>query len=753
VKYFVGAPLIAAGLVLSLGLSACGGGGGGSAAVSGGGSSGSGNSGNTGSNTVTSCTASGGATPLSTSATSFNVTSNPSGLVVTLNNGTATANVGSTPVTVTLTASILVQTITIDPTGSCYQVQVTANGSGTAQALFFNKAAYTAGAVNVASIQSALRSTSSIDTSNVATRARAHFSGAPGIDQANIYVHYSVSALRAAGRSAQSIASSAGARSTMQIATTGDDELHAVAVPAGQSVDAFTSTMRGQTAVTKVEPAHLRYHATTPVNPNDCHFGASGSTCNPGPPNNLIGIQQQWDMSQIFAPYAWAYFGTTPAAAFAAKTSKIAIVDTGWDCLHTNATDDFTPNVVFEAYYNSGLKGSSMSPFTCIAEDTDGHGSNVAGIADAATNNGNGFAGVAANAQLYIYRIFPPGVNQSASTTDEAAAINDAVTRGVKVINLSLGSPASSGPDAGEQAAIQGALNAGVSVVAAAGNDGNSSVDYPAAYSGVISVGATSLADGQLNGRGNTNGSVVSPVEYIASYSNWGPNLTIVAPGGDPGSNGNDSDNLHWITNLYSTGDTTAGNICNPGSQPDRVCAAKFAGTSQATPHVAGAVALMIAANASLSSPQVLQILQSTSDDICSKASYACPSGTIMEGKGRLDVYRALGAVLGQSVPYTPVVNQFLAFAYTNTVPVGGTPVPINTNYKNGIPIGASGIFQMGDVPQSATSYKIGVWYNAAGNGVVTVGDSFGFVNCSGQTACSAASNISVARVTAGQSF
>jgi subtilisin family serine protease len=703
---------------------------------------------NGGGTNVQTCTAAGGGVQLASAATGFTVTSNPSGLVVTLNNGAATTNVGSTPVTVTAAVSNSLQTVTVDPTGSCFQVQFTNNGSGGSQALFFNKLAYTAGQVNVASIQSALRSTSSLDTSNLVARGPARFAGLPGVDQSQVYVHYSASALRAAGRSAQSVASSVGARSTTQIAVSGDDMLHAVPVPAGQSLDAFSSAIRSQAGVTKVEPVHLRYHAvTTAVSPNDCHFGAEvvDTTC-----TGLIGKQQQWDMTQIRGPNAWAYFGGTP---FAAKTSKIAIVDTGYDC---NATvDNLTTNVVFAESIIGGTPGAPGTSSGCSALDTDGHGTNVAGIADAVTNNANGFAGVGANARLFIYRIFPAGVNQSASTADEAAAINDAVnTQHVNVINLSLGGPAATSFDAGEQAAIQNAINAGVSVVAAAGNDGNASIDYPAAYTGVISVGATSLADGQINGRGNTNGSAASPVEYIASYSNWGPNLTIVAPGGDPNT-GSDNDNLHWITNLYSTGDTTAGNTCTPSGQPDNVCAAKFAGTSQATPHVTGAVALIAAKNSGLSPAQVLQVLQSTADDICSVASFACPSGPIMEGKGRLDIYRALAAVTNDSNPpaYKPVTNQFIAFAYSGTFAFGGTPPIINQTFTKGVPIGSTGAFQMGDVPASTGAYKIGVWYNAAGNGILSAGDSFGFANCSGQTTCSAASNITISRVTTGQSF
>jgi subtilisin family serine protease len=701
-----------------------------------------------------SCSAPGGGAALAATASSFNVTSNPAGLAVTLTVNGTTRNVGSTPVTVTLSAnSSSLQTITVDPSGSCYQVQATYNGTSGTQQLFFNKAAYTAAQINTSSIQAALRATSS-STTSLPARGPVRLAGAPGVDQSRIYVHYSLAALRAAGRSAQSIASSVGARTTLHIATNGDDELQAVAVPAGRSIDAFADAMRAQTGVRGVDAVHLRRLVTTiPTNPNDCHFGAANSSC-----SSLIGQRQQWDLTQIGAPNAWSYFSSP----FATKPVKIAIIDTGFDCNAPANVNDLAQNVVFSESIVDGVVSTVGSPNSpgCAALDTDGHGTNVAGIADAMTNNQLGFAGVAANAQLYIYRIFPAGVNQSASTADEAAAINDAVSKGVNVINLSLGSPASQGPDAGEQAAIQNALNNNIVVVAAAGNDATSSVDYPAAYSGVISVGATALADGQLNGRGNTYGSQTAPVEYIASYSNYGPNLTLVAPGGDPApsecSTGGECDDLHWITNLYSTGDTTPGDQCSPASQPDQICAARFAGTSQATPHVSGAAALIIARNQSYANPTAMaRLLQGTADDICGAASFACPAGTIMEGSGRLDVYRALAVAAGDPNPpaYRPAVNQFIAFAYTNTVSVGTKPQILDTNFPNGIPVGGSGAFQLGDLPVTVTSYKIGVWYNAAGNGVVSPGDSFGFVTCSGQSPCSAAANITVGRVQAGQTF
>lgn len=405
----------------------------------------------------------------------------------------------------------------------------------------------------------------------------------------------------------------------------------------------------GSAASSAAAPATAAPASVAPAGsfyPNDCHFGVS-ATCN-GAVDTVTS--QQWDMTQISAPAGWGY---VQSGVLKPGNVKIAVIDTGWDCTHTGATDDESANVQYEEAFYSGTgvaqNGKGDGPavgtaFTCVAEDTDGHGSNVSGIADAVTNNAVGFAGVAFNAQLYEYRIFPSGVNQSSSTADEAAAINDAVSRGVQVINLSLGG---SGTNSVEQTAITNAIAANVTVVAAAGNTGANSLLCPACYTGVISVGATALADGKPNGAGNSNGTAAAPVEYIASYSNYASNLSLVAPGGDPVSS--DTDTLHWITNLYSTGDVTAGSTCTPSKQPDNTCVALFAGTSQATPHVTGAAALLLARTPSLVPSVIAADLQTTADNICGNSTYSCPKGTSQQGNGRVNVQRALNLVLGTS--------------------------------------------------------------------------------------------------------
>ncbi|HEY5094972.1 MAG TPA: S8 family serine peptidase [Candidatus Eremiobacteraceae bacterium] len=322
-------------------------------------------------------------------------------------------------------------------------------------------------------------------------------------------------------------------------------------IPVGQDVDDAVAAMRGQTGVIRAGKLAVRYPQFLP---NDQRF------------DNI----EQWALFQINMPSAW---DITKGSA----NVHIAIIDTGYD----QANTDVASKVDLSAVFVTGSPNSSP-------EDCDGHGTNVSGIAAAVTNNGIGVAGVGDNVHLLEARVFPYGNNPSAGENDIANGINWAVAHGADVINLSLGSP-SDDPGGPEDVAVANALTAGVIVVAAAGNDSNyTAIDFPAALTGVISVGATSLND-----HGNPN-QPAGATEYVAAYSNFSSHLDVVAPGGDPDQNQQNCtpgtagcpDYLQWILGLYS-GDAAGAT----GPQPDL---ALFAGTSQATPHVSGLAALMV---------------------------------------------------------------------------------------------------------------------------------------------------------------
>jgi subtilisin family serine protease len=261
---------------------------------------------------------------------------------------------------------------------------------------------------------------------------------------------------------------------------------------------------------------------------------------------------------------------------------------------------------------------------------------------------------------------------------------------------------------------------------------GGSTIDFPAAFDGVVSVGATSLDDTAAP----ENPALAT--EKVASYSNAGPGLTVVAPGGDPDAADLSSPNvdvLHWVYNLYST------TVANPAEQCTNKsdCSALFAGTSQATPHVSAAIALMLSLDGGLSPSRIRSIIATTADDI----------GDPYQGNGRLDIYRALAAVTGDpKPPQAPTNENFVAFAYTRNG--SNTPQILDVTFPHGVPVARNGTFRIADVPP-ATTYEIGVWYDANGDGVVDAGDYFGnSASCSSSAPCTSAAGIVAHPVTSG---
>jgi len=450
----------------------------------------------------------------------------------------------------------------------------------------------------------------------------------------NLYVPGVITVTYASDSAARSIDDAAAA---MDARPTASLHLDAVGVKARvlsvdpSRVSEIVARLRDTPGVVSVERAQYRHLAAT-VNADDPYYRGFG----PGAPFfESAGKPGQWDMHVINTGTAWGYYSSLPA-----RGAPIAIIDTGVDVTHPDLKGGkIVRQACFVTYPSSAAQTTGS-----FAVDTDGHGTNVAGISDADTNNSYGFAGVAFDAPMLVYRIFPTtpsgGCENSSSaqcsTTniDEASAINDAVAHGAKVINLSLGAtgPLTSCRNSVEENAVEAAIAHGVVVVAAAGNESKNSLDCPAAYAGVIAVGAEGLA-----GSSNT--------EAVASYSNWtassgggGGGAYLVAPGGTATSS-TDSDELHWIENITSSEMADAAKFCTidfAGESGD--CRGGFTGTSQATPHVTGVVSLMLGLRPSLTPAQI-------ASDLCSTAHSI---GSTKQGCGRVNAAAAVAKALSQ---------------------------------------------------------------------------------------------------------
>lgn len=259
-----------------------------------------------------------------------------------------------------------------------------------------------------------------------------------------------------------------------------------------------------------------------------------------------------------------------------ANDIKVAVIDSGVDATHPDLED-----MIFE-YTN----------FTSNEDDRDrqGHGTHVAGIISAKRNNALGVSGVCQCKLLCL---------KALGATWDAVAYYRALqhaTEKAQVINLSLGG----GKDQTEELLIKRAIKAGVTVVAAMGNEyeeGNAT-SYPAAISGVISVGASDEADRR------------------ARFSNTGRYIDLVAPG----------------VNILSTVPTY------PSLLAEQTDYDSWPGTSMATPYVTACVALLLVKKNNLNPAKITRLLQKSAD----KTPYQGGKWNREYGHGRLNIERAL---------------------------------------------------------------------------------------------------------------
>jgi thermitase len=246
-----------------------------------------------------------------------------------------------------------------------------------------------------------------------------------------------------------------------------------------------------------IEYAEPNFILRSTATPNDARYGEMYGLNNTGQSGGTPD-------ADIDAPEGWDAAGL---AAFPGSGGpRVGIVDTGIDQNH----EDLRGKTVACAQSRGlgGLFAGSIQVGSC-ADDND-HGTHVAGTISANTNNGVGVAGVAFNSPLVICRALG-GPLGTGSTSDVANCINWTAQNGAKVISMSLGG----GNSSTLQAAVNNAWSggSGALLIAAAGNDGNSTVNYPAGYPNVVSVAATDRRDQR------------------ASFSNANSDVEIAAPG------------------------------------------------------------------------------------------------------------------------------------------------------------------------------------------------------------------------------
>jgi thermitase len=364
---------------------------------------------------------------------------------------------------------------------------------------------------------------------------------------------------------------------------------------------------------------------------------------------------QQWALDKIRVVDAWDITFTSGVI--------VALLDSGADVQHpdlqgalwtnageiaSNGLDDDgngKPDDVHGWHFFQQWNGSTYQAYeNRLVDDENGHGTHVTGIVAAVANNGIGIAGVSRGARAMIVRVLDE--RGEGWYSDVAAGIAYAVDNGARIINLSLGG---SEPSQVLQDAIDYAHQHNALVIASSGNDGGA-VLYPAAGAHVLAVAATDAED------------------HRCSFSNFGPSVDIAAPGDSIIST------WPWLDGYY-----------------------RKRGTSMASPHVAGAAALLWTWRPDYSNEQIEQRLKDTADDV-NAATYPGPDSYI--GWGRLNVYRALSD-LAPGPTATPTLTP------TSTA----TPSPSATRIPTTTPTpGATATPSSTPVPSYVIFIPLGSW-------------------------------------------
>ena len=322
--------------------------------------------------------------------------------------------------------------------------------------------------------------------------------------------------------------------------------------------------LRKQSNIRYAEPNYIRKKMLTP-NDNYYHY--------------------QWHYPLINLPNAWDI--TTGSS-----NVVVAVIDTGVLLDHPDLQGKLVDGYDFISDPDTALDGNGIDNNPNDPGDQDEidgsssfHGTHIAGIIAAASNNNRGVAGIAWNTKIMPLRVLGNGggttydimeaVKYAAGMENDSGFIlNDPVD----IINLSLGGK---GATSYEREIYADVRDRGIIVISSAGNDGTDIEIYPAAYEDVVSVSAVTIN------------------ETLASYSNFGITIDVAAPGGSSTDTNGDG----YMDGVLSTsGDDSSGSI--------EMSYAFATGTSLAAPHVSGVVALMKALHPALTPDEFDSLLK-----------------------------------------------------------------------------------------------------------------------------------------------
>ncbi|KPI24824.1 S8 family peptidase [Streptomyces sp. NPDC054962] len=378
---------------------------------------------------------------------------------------------------------------------------------------------------------------------------------------------------------------------------------------------------------------------------------------------------KQWDLFESTAgmnvPGAWATStgtGVTVAVidtGYVAHTDLAANIVGGYDFIADTAVSvdgdgrDSNPADPGD-YYAANECGSGVP-----ASNSSWHGTHVAGTIAAVTNNNKGVAGIAYGAKISPVRVLGKCGGYDSDIIDAITWASGGTVSGVpansnvaKVINMSLGGDGAC--TSATQSAITAAVNRGTTVVVAAGNESDNVANHsPGNCNNVISVAATNRTGAK------------------ASYSNYGSLVDISAPGGQTSTG-----TANGILSTLNSGTKT----------PSSESYAYYQGTSMATPHIAGLVALVKSANSALTPAQIETAIKNNARALPGACSGGC-------GAGLADAARTVQAVSGSG-------GSTGGTTFTNTTAV---PIP-----DNGSAIESS-IAVSGRSGNAPTALKVGV--------------------------------------------